>query len=167
MAARIELTLPRVTRRMFTLAINHPSGDLPIAQMRTCSYLLTAGPCPITEIADELGVTVSAATQIADRLERTGLVSRECKPDDRRVKLLSLTEEGLQLMAQRRERRISRVALVLSRLEPDQRALIMDAFDLLLEASSSLPKPQPGLMSHGLPGDLHFPEERLSDPSTK
>lgn len=163
MAARIELTLPRVTRRMFTLAINHPAGELPIAQMRTCSYLLTAGPCPITEIADELGVTVSAATQIADRLEKTGLVQRECKADDRRVKLLSLTEEGQKLMAQRRERRVDRVAMVLSHLEPEQRTMIIEAFDLLLEASKSLPKPQPGLVTHSLPGDLHFPEERPID----
>jgi len=164
LAARIELTLPRITRRMFTLAINHPAGELPLAQLRTCSYLLTAGPSPITEIADELGVSVSAATQIADRLEKTSFVQRECKCDDRRVKLLSLTQLGRELMAQRRERRICRVAQVLEALDPEQRCAIVDALNTLLEATTTLPKPQPGFVSMSLPGDLHFTEERSTEP---
>lgn len=160
MAARIETNLPRITRRLFTLPINHPAGELPVAQLRTCSYLLTSGPSPVTEIADELGVSVSAATQIADRLEKTGFVQRECKHDDRRVKLLSLTEQGHRLMDERRQRRVGRVVQALAIIEPEQRIKIVEALNALLLASQSLPKPQPGAISSSLPGDLHFPEER-------
>jgi DNA-binding MarR family transcriptional regulator len=160
LAARIERTLPRITRSMFTLAINHPAGELPMAQLRACSYLLTAGASPITEIAEELGVSVSAATQIADRLEKTGFVQRECKTDDRRVKLLSLTQQGHKLMSERRERRVSRVAHALALLSSQKRAAIVDALDTLLEASKSLPKSQPGVAPPSLPGDLHFPDDQ-------
>jgi DNA-binding MarR family transcriptional regulator len=56
--------------------------------------LRTTGPQPMRDLAGELGCDASNLTGIADRLEARGLVHRQADPQDRRVKLLVLTEEG-------------------------------------------------------------------------
>ncbi len=46
-----------------------PVAELPLAQLRLCN-VLARGPRPMTEISREIGTSLSAVTQIADRLER-------------------------------------------------------------------------------------------------
>ncbi|MEU6849486.1 MarR family transcriptional regulator [Actinacidiphila alni] len=48
----------------------------------------------VTEIAEHLGVTRQAASQIADELERKGYVERRPHPDDARARLVVLTDKG-------------------------------------------------------------------------
>lgn len=140
-AAHIESLLPRITRRLFTLSINQPGAELPMAQMRACTFLLQQGFSPITELADELGVSVSAATQIADRLERAGFVERDRSASDRRVKQLALTDLGRNLMESRRVRRIGRAVQALESVRPEVRVQVVEALDKLLSASLSISLP--------------------------
>src|SRR5207244_9136663 len=93
-AAQLESLLPRLMRTLFTLEAEHPVTELPLAQLRVCSILYT-GPRTLSALGDELAISVSAVTQIADRLERAGLVERVAAPDDRRMKHLRLTSRGL------------------------------------------------------------------------
>jgi len=51
-------------------------------------------PKPMGRIAEMLQCDNSAVTWITDRLEERGLVERQADPNDRRVKLLALTDEG-------------------------------------------------------------------------
>jgi DNA-binding MarR family transcriptional regulator len=51
-------------------------------------------PKPMGRIAQVLGVDGSNVTWLTDRLEERGLVERRPDPNDRRVKLLHLTDEG-------------------------------------------------------------------------
>lgn len=48
----------------------------------------------VTEIAEHLGVTRQAASQIVDELERKGYVERRPHPDDARARLVVLTSQG-------------------------------------------------------------------------
>lgn len=57
-------------------------------------------PRPMREVAATMGCDSSNLTGITDRLEERGLVVRTADPDDRRVKLLVLTEEGKRLRRQ-------------------------------------------------------------------
>src|SRR5207245_7427659 len=84
-AASLESLLPKLMRRLFTLDPSHPANELPVAQLRVCT-ILQSGPRTVSAIGEELRISVSAATQIADRLERSGLVERVAEPDDRRMK---------------------------------------------------------------------------------
>lgn len=138
-AADIEQMLPRMMRRMFSLGINEGVSDLPVAQLRMCTYLLGEGSSSVSEIAEELGTSVSATTQIADRLEKTGLVHREAGLQDRRVRLLSLTEHGRALMGARRDRRVARVVEVLGTMPPELRCEVRAAIKALLAASTDTP----------------------------
>lgn len=50
----------------------------------------------VTEIAEHLGFTRQAASQIVDELERKGYVERRPHPDDARARLVLLTPLGRQ-----------------------------------------------------------------------
>jgi len=141
LAARVESMMPRIARRIFTLQVNNISIELPSAQMRVCSFLLGFGESSISEVAEELGVSASAATQIADRLEKTGLVERISGATDRRVKLLRLTDRGVQMMEERRARRIERTTAALRVMSPVERRDLIESLNKLLDASLTLAAP--------------------------
>ena len=52
---------------------------------------------PMSSLAGKLFCDASNVTGIVDRLEARGLIERRPSPNDRRVKLLVLTEEGARL----------------------------------------------------------------------
>ncbi|RJU03377.1 MarR family transcriptional regulator [Arthrobacter frigidicola] len=58
---------------------------------------LTAGPAPMGELAVRLSCDASNMTGVSDRLEARGLLERLPSPGDRRVKVLSLTDDGRAL----------------------------------------------------------------------
>jgi DNA-binding MarR family transcriptional regulator len=133
-AADLESLLPKLMRRLFTLDPSHPANELPVAQLRVCT-ILQAGPRPISAVSEELGISVSAVTQIADRLERAGFVERVAGRDDRRMKKLQLTGHGTEVMCSRRETRVRRAAAALEHLPPAARAEVLQALNVLLDAS--------------------------------
>ncbi|MBN0047224.1 winged helix-turn-helix transcriptional regulator [Streptomyces actuosus] len=49
----------------------------------------------VTELANHLGVTKQAASQLVDELVRKGYVERRAHPGDARARLVVLTERGL------------------------------------------------------------------------
>lgn len=55
---------------------------------------LGEGPLSLRDIAAEIGVDAPYATVIVDKLESHGLVERRPHPDDRRRKLVALTDAG-------------------------------------------------------------------------
>ncbi len=61
-------------------------------------------PVPMSSIANVLRCDRSAVTWITDRLEERGYVERRSDPDDRRVKLLALTDEGRRVREEIRAR---------------------------------------------------------------
>ncbi|MFE2992843.1 MarR family winged helix-turn-helix transcriptional regulator [Streptomyces sp. NPDC059262] len=60
---------------------------------------LTRAPMSMREIAQSAAVDPSAATVAIDRLERRGLVRREGHPEDKRRKVVHLTDLGRQTAA--------------------------------------------------------------------
>ena len=133
-AAAITGLIPRVMRRLFAMDVDDPAIDLPLAQIRVCG-VLQDGPRTMSALSCELGISHSATTQLADRLENAGLVERVAEAGDRRVKCLQLTSRGAQIMGTRRERRVRRAEDALAALTPDQRAGIVSALEMLSAAS--------------------------------
>lgn len=137
-ASALERILPEIARRMFTVPPGSPLAELPNAQLKVCSLLLE-GRHTMSQIGEEMNISVSAVTQIADRLEKAGMVKRvfdETNIDsDRRLRYLALTEFGEKLLQARREQRRARVAEVLSHIPPHERETIRLALERLLIAS--------------------------------
>jgi DNA-binding MarR family transcriptional regulator len=135
-AADLTDLLPRLMRAMFTLDDSDPTMELPVAQLRVCT-LLDPGPRTISDLAKELNITVSAVTQLADRLESAGLVERLPGQEDRRTKRLHLTKQGAETLRARRQRRLTRAAEVLRGLSPIDRAEVLTALATLLGAAGT------------------------------
>lgn len=135
-AARIASLLPRLMRQCFTLAEDDPAMELPGAQLRVCS-ILRDGPRTMSSLSRELGISVSAITQMADRLERTGIAERVAETEDRRVRSLQLTAHGVTLMRDRHERRIGHIQNLLSRMSSHERDEAAHALQRLVEAGQT------------------------------
>ncbi len=68
---------------------------LSAAKMMALQRLVEAGDSlPLGQLADRLSCVKSNVTQLVDRLESDGLVSRESDPNDRRSKLAVITATG-------------------------------------------------------------------------
>ena len=91
----------------------------------------------MSEISRRMGVSQSAMTQTADRLERAGLVERFFQGPDRRVRWLKLTAAGQSMIREHEEAHITRMAAVLSRLSPEDIKLTLDALETVLAACRS------------------------------
>ena len=129
-AEDLEEILPSVLRRLFPLDENSPVSDLSVAQLKVCR-LLRAGPKLVTHVAEELSITASAVTQLADRMERAGWVERVSETDDRRIRLLRLTQNGAAMMQLRRDHRVAHALSALSRLKPEQRHMLLTSLHSL------------------------------------
>lgn len=57
------------------------------------------GQARVQDLSSDIGITVGAASKLADRLERDGLASRSPNPANRRSSLISLTAAGQQALA--------------------------------------------------------------------
>ena len=133
-AVELEILLPRIMRTIFSLKTSHPTTELPLTQLRLCLTLMN-GSLSLSNVADELKISPSAATQIADRLEKIGMVERICCPDDRRVKKLKLTELGYETMRERQEERIQDAEAALGKLTLERRESLMEGLRELLAAA--------------------------------
>ena len=89
------------------------------------------GPQRLTLLAAREGVTQPAMTQLISRLEESGLVRREPSPDDGRVVLVAITEQGRATLAHRRSGRAERLAGIIAQLSPDHRAALAAALPAL------------------------------------
>lgn len=108
-AEDLDLLLQALLSRFFTIRTRQPtSGSVTFAQMRLVWTLEQQGSTPLTKVAAMLGVSNSTATELADRLVRSGHLRRESRPEDRRQAILSLTGRGRAMLKKfarlRRER---------------------------------------------------------------
>ncbi|MGI6295858.1 MAG: MarR family winged helix-turn-helix transcriptional regulator [Armatimonadota bacterium] len=124
-------------RHLNTLAADDIAMELPGAQLRVCG-LLWDGPKTMSTLAEELDITHSAITQIADRLERAEMVERVLEEDDRRCKRLALTAKGLAVLEGRRERRILRTMEAMKLLSGQQQDCIVESLRTMLNASRKI-----------------------------
>ncbi|MCV7192394.1 MarR family transcriptional regulator [Mycolicibacterium brumae] len=83
------------------------------------------GPERLTTLATLEGVSQPSMTQLIQRMERHGLVSRRADADDGRVVLVGLTDEGRALLDQRRDARRRRLGDLLPELSDEDRATLL------------------------------------------
>jgi DNA-binding MarR family transcriptional regulator len=79
-------------------------GELSFAQYSLLFGLGDGGELSVRELAVAADLAPATVTQMLDSLEAAGLVERVRSQRDRRVVLISLTERGAELVAERRGR---------------------------------------------------------------
>ena len=71
--------------------------NLSNSQMMSLFHLLHNKSVSLNNLANFLGISKPAVSQLIEKMVRSGLVERIPNPNDKRGKLLELTEEGINL----------------------------------------------------------------------
>jgi DNA-binding MarR family transcriptional regulator len=119
-----------------------PPGELSPTARATLGTLERSGPCRLTVLAAQAGVTQPAMTQLISRLEETGLAGREPDPADGRVVLVRITADGRAMLARRRAAQAERLTVMLAGLSPEHRAALaaaLPAMDALVSTQHDDP----------------------------
>lgn len=111
---------------------------LSLTQLGTLMYLYHHHSCGVSQIADYLGITNAAASQMIQRLVEQTLIARTEDPNDRRAKLLTLTNNGHTLISQGIEARRHWLENLTIALSPEQQANIITALSDLTEAATKM-----------------------------
>jgi DNA-binding MarR family transcriptional regulator len=139
LAAGVAAALERLIGLFRSLT---PASGLSLTAAATLATLERSGPSRLTWLAAREGVTQPAMTQLIARLEDTGLADRAADPADGRVVRVRITADGRAMLAGRRAVRAERVAGLLDRLSPDERAALaaaLPAMDALANAERAQP----------------------------
>jgi DNA-binding MarR family transcriptional regulator len=107
------------------------NSGVSMQQSHALTFIYYNGPSNISELCDHMMVSAPAASQLADRLEKLGLVQRMPKPGDRRVRNVVLTDQGEIFVMQSIEARQSWVYEIPPVLSDDQLDQISESFQLL------------------------------------
>jgi DNA-binding MarR family transcriptional regulator len=109
--------------------------DLTITQLKVVLLLFITGHSRMSDIASELGVSLATATGVADRLVERNLLIRNGDPDDRRVVLCKLSNDGEKLIRDLWQLTQKRAGELMSALDTPQLLLISKALQTLMHAS--------------------------------
>src|ERR1700722_16418072 len=116
-----------------------PASGLSMTAAATLAGIERLGPQRLPVLAAREGVSQPAMTQLISRLEESGLVHREASPEDGRVVLVVITDEGRAVLARRRSVRSERMAGIVAQLSPEHRAALAGALPAL-DALASVPR---------------------------
>lgn len=107
------------------------AAEFDLTPLQARSILQLEQPQPMRALADHLACEPSNVTGLADRLEASGLIERVAG-QDRRVKLLRLTDEGSRLRQHLAER-VATGSTVTAKLTATERRTLSQLLDRLLE----------------------------------
>jgi DNA-binding MarR family transcriptional regulator len=106
------------------------------------------GPIRLTTLAAKEGVSQPSMTQLIQRLERQGLVTRLADPDDGRAALIGITECGQKLLDDRKRLRRERLKALLATLTAEEESALWlssrVAFPILLRLVANADCPSEG-----------------------
>ena len=127
--------LPEIMHKLFgRRLIASGAWELTIPQLRALTMVAGQRECSMGQLARSLGIGLSAATGLADRLVQHGLMEREVAPEDRRLVRLRLTEAGRRAREACRRERNRCVQEALRHLSAAERSRIAGALILLRKA---------------------------------
>lgn len=127
--------LPQVGKLLYAAVARHPDADgLTLGQIKLTMFLLHHGRRTMGEVADGLGVSMPAASELVDRLVEAGMVVRGADPADRRKVLVDLTSRAEEFGGRMRTLRRAQLRAALERLAPAERPVFVRSLEALVEA---------------------------------
>jgi DNA-binding MarR family transcriptional regulator len=109
------------------------SAGLSMTQMNILLHLRYQGPCEVMHLTEVMQGSPAAASQIIERMANQGLVQRSTSAQDRRVRLVRLTEAGTRLIEASIAARRQWVETLVNSLGPEQREKVAEALRLVAE----------------------------------
>jgi DNA-binding MarR family transcriptional regulator len=111
--------------------------ELTYAQAQVLFYVEQHPGSIMGEVAKAYDVTLSAVTQIVDRLEQKGFITRRHDPADRRVYPLDLTTEGKALVRELHALQIEGLEPVLAKMSARDRSHVLKGLEALVKAAGA------------------------------
>ena len=112
-------------------------SNVSMGQLHVLWLLQHHGAMPMSRLAELVGVSVSNATGIIDRMAEHGLVERVRVPNDRRLVLVQPAAAGLQALSETETQRRDRLRSVLGHLSATERPIVLEALRSLRRALSA------------------------------
>jgi DNA-binding MarR family transcriptional regulator len=113
-----------------------PCGTpVPPSEAHALTVLAAGEPLTQTALAARLALRKSTVSRLVDQLAARGWVERHASPDDARCRLVALTPAGREAAAGVARARRERIARLLDRIPPGQRAGVVEALATLTEAA--------------------------------
>ena len=114
------------------------STGLSMPQFGLLMQMHHKGACGMSEVSERFEITPAAASQLVDKLVQNGFIKREEDPQDRRAKLLNLTDKGQDLIQRGIEERYRWVNELGERLTADERVKVTEALNIMTRAAQEL-----------------------------
>lgn len=124
----LRIAVGRIARR---LRQAHQAGDLTFSEVSVLSRLDRDGSASPGALAEMDGVRPQAMTATVGALERRGLVTRSADAQDGRRVLISVTQEGIQVLTDIRRASTVRLAGGLGQFTPQELERLEQAVPLL------------------------------------
>ena len=129
-------TLIRLTMHEFTRSIR--ANGLSMTQMSILMYLHFRGPSEVMGLCELMQVSAAAASQMVERLVQQGVVYRSSSPNDRRVRLVNLTDRGRQAVLSSITAQQSWVQSITARLTDEEMDKSAEVLQLLAEHAAQV-----------------------------
>jgi DNA-binding MarR family transcriptional regulator len=124
--------------------------ELTYAQAQVLFHVAQHPDCHMGQVAKTFKVTLSAITQIVDRLVQKQLLTRSSNPADRRVYILELTTAGKALVQELETLQVEVLEPVLQRLSVRDRGHLIKGLEKFVAAITDSLQEVPGKTLQGL-----------------
>jgi DNA-binding MarR family transcriptional regulator len=111
--------------------------DLTMSQAKALYAVFAADRPRMSDLAHALGISLSAASEVVDRLVDLGLVDRAADPADRRHVILTTTPRAALVIERFRELGVAQLRRLLDRVEDRELEVVGRAIDILDRAAGA------------------------------
>ena len=130
-AALLEWAESATRRSMLALMRFNQSNNLSISMVNVLFHAARQQRVTINELARHLGVSMPAASQMVNRMVEQGWVIREESPLDRRERIISLTENGSELVTRAKKARHAWITELMSGFSEAEKLQVLPGLELL------------------------------------
>ena len=109
---------------------------LSVSQCYVLETLRRFGPLSMNKLADKMHLTISTVTRVIRPLLRKGYVIREEDPEDRRFRLISLTQEGEAFALKAWKNTFESEKIILGNFPSKNREMLIEFLEQLNKAVS-------------------------------
>ncbi len=128
-----------LNKRIFiTLFTAAKKKGLSTSQVNTLFQLRYNGTIRVSKIAEKLGISNAAASQMLEGLVVKGFISRKEDQNDRRVKMIEITDIGLEFLNISMKERLVWLNSIVNTLTENEQELVHKAMGTLISKASLL-----------------------------
>ena len=128
----VLLSTLRLAMGISVHAADEVGDDVSTVQLRALTVLSGRPGCNLGTLAEGMGVALSTASRLVERLVTAGLVERRTSPANRREVALSLSEHGRRTLDRYDAIRLDGLHSRLAALPPADRAAVLRGMRLLV-----------------------------------